>query len=241
MRDHEAKLLIRSLSGLYLRYSHRFSIMARYVGLYSVSIRSIFPTEIYCVVMLNNLPSFANIHEIYDLKGSSIGRYASVDLPEKRLKSLKDLDFESFYPRGIRLSHGIYRNLRATIENDALELRKMMITDFSLMLGVHHLDEYLDHKENINESLKSHPKPQLGLSSFMSVISVDRAVLESDADDNQTDKQITPTDPKLIDKFIMKPLRLIACLDETTFQSSSIASLLLGESGCFHSSIRVYI
>lgn len=239
MRDHEAKLLIHSLPGLYLRYSHTFSLMVRYVGLYSVSIRSIFPTEIYCVVMLNNLPSFTNIHESYDIKGSSIGRYSSVDVPEKRLKALKDLDFESFYPRGIRIPGEIYRCLKATIENDTFELRKMMITDFSLMLGVHHLDEYLQDKENINGNLK----PQLGLSSFMAAISIDRPALESDNNNHldQTDEKMIPTDPKLIDKFIMKPLRLIACAQDDTFHDSSITSSLCGIPGLTHDGRRVLL
>jgi putative lipase involved disintegration of autophagic bodies len=73
--------------------------------------------------MLNNLPSILDIHEIYDLKGSTVGRYASIDVPSKRLKALKDLDFESFYPYGIRIPHEIYRRLKLTIESDIYELR----------------------------------------------------------------------------------------------------------------------
>lgn len=229
MRDHEAKLLIQSLPGLYLRYSSTSSLMTRYIGLYSVSMRSIFPTEIFCVVMLNNLPSCANVHEIYDLKGSSVGRQARIDHPSKRLKSLKDLDWQFFYPRGIRLPREIYRRLRIVIEKDIFELRKMMITDFSLILGIHQLDEYTDDKENSMNSTRVTPKPQLGLSALMAAHSFDRSMLrmEDDQSDEKTES-IRPTDPKTIQRFIMKPLHLIACPMEDTFHDHSIASLLLG-------------
>ena len=220
IRDHEAKLFIQSLSGFYLRYSHMSSLMSRYVGLYSVSMRSILPTEIFCVVMLNNLPSFANIHEIYDLKGSSVGRYAGISSPAKRLKSLKDLDFHSFYPRGIRLPREIYRRLRLTIENDTMELKKMMITDFSLILGVYHLDRHIQDKENSSENSDIQLTPQLGLSTLMQVIHPGHAT--------QKDEKVVATDPRLINRFIMKPLHLIACPQEDTFSDCSIASSMLG-------------
>lgn len=225
MRDHEAKLLLQSLPGLYLRYSQTSSLMTRYVGLYSVSMRSIFPTEIFCVVMLNNLPSFTNLHEIYDLKGSSVGRQAGIAQPSKRLKSLKDLDWESFYPQGIRLPREIYRRLRSVIENDVIELRKMMITDFSVILGVHHLDQDVDDKENSTDSIKLTPKPQLGLSAFMATLSVDRSSLRGEI---ELPEPSTPVDPKSLGRFIMKPLQLIACALEDTFSGSLIAKSTLG-------------
>ncbi len=203
--------------------------MTRCVGLYSVSMRSIFPSEIYCVIMLNNLPSFADIHEIYDLKGSSIGRQASIDRPLKRLKALKDLDFEAYYPRGIRIPHEIYQRLKTTIENDMFELRKMMITDFSLVLGVYQLDEYLQDKESTDGNLKIQPKPQLGLSSLFTATNIDRTIFESNNDNHdQTNEKENFSDPKLIKKFIMKPLHLITCPQEDTFNDNIMANSLLG-------------
>lgn len=226
MRDHEAKLLLQTLPGLYLRYSQTSSLMTRYVGLYSVSIRSIFPTDIFCVVMLNNLPAFTNLHEIYDLKGSSVGRQSGIDRPSKRLKSLKDLDWESFYPLGIRLPREIYGRLRSVIENDVIELRKMMITDFSLILGVHHLDDHTADKENSMDSIKPAPRPQLGLSAFMAAISVDRSSIRGEIEQSEPP---TPIDQKSVSKFIMKPLQLIAWSSDDTFPDSAVARSLSGE------------
>lgn len=175
--------------------------------------------------MLNNLPKFAKIHEIYDLKGSSVGRQSSVAPVEKRLKALKDLDFEQLYPYGIRIPSEIYRRLRITIGNDVFTLRKMMITDFSLMLGIHHLD-----------SLQTPFQPQLGISSIFSQINLHPTVTNS-----ETSESIEPTDPKLISKFIMKPLNLIASAYEITFPNCSIASSLSGIPGLTHDGRRVLI
>jgi 1-phosphatidylinositol-4-phosphate 5-kinase len=173
--------------------------------------------------MLNNLPSILDIHEIYDLKGSSVGRYSSVDLPLKRLKALKDLDFESFYPHGIRIPHEIYRRLKLTMENDIYELRKMMITDFSLMLGVYQLDEYL--QENGND--RGISKPQLGISLLFAATNIDRTAIESN-DSNEKNEKVCFSESKLIKKFIMKPLHLIACPQENTFNDNTMATSLLG-------------
>ncbi|CAM2715599.1 unnamed protein product [Rotaria socialis] len=238
LRDHEAKYLMRILSGLCMRYTHTSSLMTRYVGLYSVNIHSTLSSEIYCVVMLNNLPSALNVHEIYDLKGSSVGRYSSINLPSKRLKALKDLDFESFYPDGIYIPHNIYRKLRLTLESDIYELRKLMITDFSLMLGIHQLDEYTEDKEPTRKISK--PKPQLGISAFFAAISIDRNDIKS-SDHDETNKTLKCTNAKSIEKFIMKPLHLIACAHEDTFNDKEIAGSVLGIPGVTHDGRRVLL
>jgi len=215
--------------------------MTRYVGLYSVSMSSIIPSDIYCVVMLNNLPSIIDIHELYDLKGSSVGRQSSVDFPLKRLKALKDLDFESFYPHGIRIPHDIYRRLKITIENDMFELRKMMITDYSLMLGIQQLDEYSQDNETTDGILKIQAKPQLGISSLFAATNIDRTAFESNDNLDQTNEKINFSNTKLVNKFIMKPLHLIACPQEDTFKDNPIASSLLGIPGLTHDGHRVLL
>jgi hypothetical protein len=201
--------------------------MTRYIGLYSVNIRSIFPSEIFCVVMVNNLPSIVDVHEIYDLKGSSVGRQSSVDLPLRRLKALKDLDFELFYPFGIRIPHGIYRRLKQSLETDIYELKKLMITDFSLMLGVHQLDGDLQNKENNQGHSSLHAKPQLGISSLFAATNVDCTAIQSNIPEEPKEESKV-SKRKMINKFVMKPLHLISCPHEDTFNDSSMASLLLG-------------
>jgi hypothetical protein len=196
--------------------------MTRYVGLYSVNIRSKFPSEIYCVLMLNNLPSILDIHEIHDLKGSIVGRTSSIDLPLRRIKALKDLDFESFYPNGIRIPHEIYQRLKSTLKSDIFQLKKMRITDFSLMLGIHQLDEYSEN----NTNLQSQPKPQLGISSLFAATNLDQTILQS-INPKESTEQLDTSKLNVIKKFIMKPLHLIACPQAITFEYSCLTNSLL--------------
>jgi hypothetical protein len=44
------------------------------------------------------------------------------------------------YPQGIRIPTNIYQKLKLVIANDAKVLKKLNVTDFSLILGVKHLD-----------------------------------------------------------------------------------------------------
>ena len=179
--------------------------------------------------MLNNLPSILDIHEIYDLKGSSVGRYSTVDLPMRRMKALKDLDFESFYPFGIRIPHNIYRQLRKTLEGDVAELKKMMITDFSLMLGVHHLDGHSINEENGEMTTNLYHRPQLGISSLFAATNIDPATIKN-TNGEESSIAAHSSKEKLINRFAMKPLHVIACPQEDTFDASPTAKSLLGTS-----------
>lgn len=127
------------LPGLHLHYSVNSTLLTRYIGLYSIRIHSIFPSEIYCVLMLNNLPSVLDLDEIYDLKGF-IAWQSSTSLPIGRLKVLNDLEFLSSYPRGIRIPHEIHRSLKTTMESDLFQLKKLKITEYSLILGIDRLE-----------------------------------------------------------------------------------------------------
>ena len=236
LRDHEAKLLLQILPGLYLRYAHSSSLVTRYVGLYSVNIRSIVATEVFCVVMLNNLPSFLEIDHLYDLKGSSVNRSSSMSFTVQRLKALKDEDFRRFYPYGIRIPRFIYRRLRSTLESDICELRKLMITDFSLMLGVYHLDKSIDDVERGVKRFDSHP--QLGASAIFQIAHVDRSTIQSISGDESNFSDCSISKEKLINRFTMKPLHLIACPQEETFTMDSKATTLLGRIISFHFQIK---
>ncbi len=177
--------------------------------------------------MLNNLPSMLDIHEIYDLKGSIIGRISSIDFPLRRLKALKDLDFESFYPNGIRIPHEIYKRLKQTIESDISHLKKLMITDFSLILGVHRLDN--------ERNLRFELKPQLGISSLFLVTNLEQTRLQST---NLRDSKKTLN---LTKKFIMKPLDLIHCSEAITLNDYLISNSFLGIPGVTHDGYQVFL
>ncbi|CAH8482693.1 unnamed protein product [Schistosoma intercalatum] len=93
------------------------------------------------VVMNNLLPSSVRIHEKYDLKGSTYGRQASDAERAKSSPTLKDLDFIENHPDGIWLEAETYDALLKTIERDCLVLKSFRIMDYSLLLGIHNLDQ----------------------------------------------------------------------------------------------------
>ncbi|CAF0920356.1 unnamed protein product [Didymodactylos carnosus] len=251
LRNHEAKYLIQILRGLYSRYTQLSTLMTRYIGCYSIRIGALFTTEIYIVIMVNNLPSVVDVHEVYDLKGSTMGRLSSIDLPEKRLKALKDLDFEAYYPHGIRIPTEIYHSLRRVLQSDGEELRKLNITDYSLMLGIHHIDyEYKDNHIR---------RPELGLSTLF--LATQFATL------NKHTSPKTPPSPTVLttlvtgttngiktlklkekksdslkmEKFLMKPLKLIHLPKAQTFDDILIAKQLLAIPGVTEKGHRVLL
>ena len=141
LREYEARLFMQILSGYHLHLTQRPTLFNRYVGLYSVRFPSLFGSmEIYIVIMLNAFTPSMQINEIFDLKGSRIKRKSPGNLSKDKLHRMKDLDFLQLYPQGIWLPSNIYHRLRTVISNDAKVLKKLCITDYSLIVGIRHLD-----------------------------------------------------------------------------------------------------
>ncbi|TPP56927.1 Phosphatidylinositol 4-phosphate 5-kinase type-1 alpha [Fasciola gigantica] len=93
------------------------------------------------IVMNNLLPSSVKIHEKYDLKGSTHKRRASATELAKTSPTLKDLDFRERHADGIWLEMETYDALIKTIEQDCRVLESLQIMDYSLLLGIHNLDQ----------------------------------------------------------------------------------------------------
>ena len=91
--------------------------------------------------MNNLLPSSVKMHERYDLKGSTYKRKASRKEKQKSSPTLKDLDFLDTHPEGIMLEADTYDALINTIKRDCRVLQSFKIMDYSLLLGVHNLDQ----------------------------------------------------------------------------------------------------
>ncbi|CAF1335017.1 unnamed protein product [Adineta steineri] len=141
LRDYEARLLMQILSGYHLQLTQRPTIFNRYIGLYSIRTETSLTTiEIYVAIMVNAFTPSLKINEIFDLKGSKIKRKLSGNLSIDKLYKLKDMDFMDLYPSGIRIPTNIYQTLKIVISNDVKVLKKLNITDFSLILGIRHLD-----------------------------------------------------------------------------------------------------
>lgn len=98
-------------------------------------------------VMNNLLPSSIKMHEKYDLKGSTYKRKASKYERSKGSPTFKDLDFMEFHPEGIFLEASTYDALIKTITRDCRVLESFKIMDYSLLVGIHNLDQAAREKE----------------------------------------------------------------------------------------------
>ncbi|KAH6931134.1 hypothetical protein HPB50_022330 [Hyalomma asiaticum] len=94
------------------------------------------------VVLMNNLlPSVVPMHQKYDLKGSTYKRKANKHERSKRSPTFKDLDFLEHHPEGILLEADTYNALIKTIQRDCRVLESFKIMDYSLLVGIHNIDQ----------------------------------------------------------------------------------------------------
>lgn len=166
----EAQTFIRMLPKYYkhMRRNKRYSLLTRFCGMYTVNIRDattragLNDEQQYTFVIMNSVfPSKASsfISQMYDLKGSTVGRECSDQ--EKRKKGpnavLKDLDLareidliSSLQKRGVRSvskGHGIQLGastksmLLAQLRKDVALLRDCRVMDYSLLVGIVNIDQ----------------------------------------------------------------------------------------------------
>ncbi|CAF4366416.1 unnamed protein product, partial [Rotaria sp. Silwood2] len=152
--DYEARLLLQILSGYHLRLRQHSTLLNRYAGLYSLRIKTLSSNIItYVAITVNAFTPSLKINEIFDLKGSKMRRKITGFLSTEKFYKLKDVNFTELYPDGIRIPTIIYQKLKTIIANDAKALRKLNIMDYSLLLGIRHLDmskaEMLERQNSI--------------------------------------------------------------------------------------------
>ncbi|GAA56497.1 phosphatidylinositol-4-phosphate 5-kinase type-1 gamma, partial [Clonorchis sinensis] len=138
--QHREGEFLRALLPSYFMnlWQHPPTLLPKFHGFYCYQTSR---KNIRFVVMNNLLPSSVKIHEKYDLKGSTHKRRASAKELAKSSPTLKDLDFIERHPDGIWLEAETYDALMRTIEQDCLVLESLEIMDYSLLLGVHNLDQ----------------------------------------------------------------------------------------------------
>lgn len=145
VQHKEATFLQKLLPGYYLNLNQNpFTLLPKFFGLYCFQHDS---KNVRLIVMNNVLPTWLKIHQKYDLKGSTYNRKASGKEIQKDSPTFKDLDFIEHHPEGIFLENTVYRNLVKTIQRDCRVLESFQIIDYSLLVGVHSLDQAM--KENL--------------------------------------------------------------------------------------------
>lgn len=140
MKNEELVILLRILD-VYVAHLATFpcSMLSRYLGLYRVKRGN---TSFTFMAMANVLDRGVEIHEIYDLKGSSHGRQ-SFARTETRSGVGKDLDLN----RRIRMEREAMSEIHSQISADVGFLHELQLMDYSMLLGVHVCDEAKCHHD----------------------------------------------------------------------------------------------
>lgn len=135
----EGRFLQEILPAYYLNlHQNRRTLLPKFFGFYCYSSHT---KNVRIIVMKNLLPSGLEMHHKFDLKGSTYKRKASKKERVKSHPTHKDLDFMEMYPEGILLQGDLYNSLMDTIERDCRALESLKIMDYSLLLGIHNVDQ----------------------------------------------------------------------------------------------------
>ncbi|CAM4656813.1 unnamed protein product [Leuciscus chuanchicus] len=135
----EAEFLQKLLPGYYMNLNQNpRTLLPKFFGLYCVQSGG---KNIRMVVMNNVLPRVVRMHLKYDLKGSTYKRRASKKEREKAKPTFKDLDFMQDVQDGLLLDTDTHSALVKTLQRDCLVLESFKIMDYSLLLGVHNIDQ----------------------------------------------------------------------------------------------------
>lgn len=115
------------------------TLISQFYGLHRVKIP--YGRKIHFVVMNNLFPPHRDIHSMFDLKGSTIGRdFKEEDLEKNPRATLKDLNW---LRRNLHLEFGPMKKeiFVAQMERDVKLLQKLKIMDYSLLVGIHDLEK----------------------------------------------------------------------------------------------------
>ncbi|KAL0092088.1 hypothetical protein J3Q64DRAFT_1726961 [Phycomyces blakesleeanus] len=136
---HTEHKFMRKVLGKYYQHvcENPNTLLCRFYGLYRIKLPH--GRKIHFVVMGNVFPANKDIHETYDLKGSTFGRLT----PEEEISKnphavMKD---QNWVQRHKTLELGpLKRELLITqLERDVELLKRLKIMDYSLLIGIHDL------------------------------------------------------------------------------------------------------
>ncbi|PWZ03671.1 SAICAR synthase-like protein, partial [Testicularia cyperi] len=227
IRHSEHKFLLRILKDYHEHVkANPHTLLSRFYGLHRVKLPH--GRKIHFVIMNNLFPPHRDIHETYDLKGSSIGReYPEDKAAAKKGAVLKDLNW---LKRGREIELGPEKRamFEAQLKSDVALLQRLNIMDYSLLIGLH--DMRRGNKENIRQDnlhvfqpdtkeLKRQPtqvkRPGAGSGSEKDASALRQAVRRSDPKALNA-QQMT----KLPDKDVSERRHFVFYQDEGGFRST---------------------
>jgi hypothetical protein len=132
----ELKVLQEDFLKEYVRHISQYpnTLLPRFFGAFRITT----PNDTYRFIIMNNVFSPENrVDVIYDLKGSRLGRAATMDEKKSnRVIVQKDLDFEE-NRRSLLLDRTTQLCFELQLETDAHFLEKLNVMDYSLLVGIH--------------------------------------------------------------------------------------------------------
>merc|ERR1712194_960617 len=135
MTNAESKFLRRILPH-YFRHCamNPNTLVTKFLGMYRVKLYHL-RRNVKFVVMKSVYDTDKCLHQLFDLKGSSLGREAK---PSDAVK--KDNDIRRSLPDGaFVLEPGLRERLRSQVKKDCAWLSSMKIMDYSMLIGVHNI------------------------------------------------------------------------------------------------------
>ena len=148
---HAEHKLLRKILRKYYSHIERNpnTLISQFYGLHRVKLQGFGGRKIHFVVMNNLFPPHRDIHQTFDLKGSTIGRnYKEEDLEKNPRATLKDLNWIR-RNKHFELSLWKKRMFIEQLQKDVQLLQELKIMDYSLLVGIHDLDKGND--ENLRE------------------------------------------------------------------------------------------
>ncbi|KAK9375402.1 uncharacterized protein V1513DRAFT_442832 [Lipomyces chichibuensis] len=145
----EHKFLLRILKEYYNHVKDNpNTLISQFYGLHRVKLP--YGRKIHFIIMNNLFPPHRDIHQTFDLKGSTIGRdYDERKLKDNKHATMKDLNWlrrEKHISLGPRKRDQFMKQL----ETDVKLLERLNIMDYSLLIGIHDLRK--GNTEHIRDS-----------------------------------------------------------------------------------------
>ncbi|KAL8718766.1 MAG: hypothetical protein Q9225_004129 [Loekoesia sp. 1 TL-2023] len=146
---HAEHKLLRKILRDYYAHIDKYpnTLLSQFYGLHRVKIP--YGRKIHFVVMNNLFPPHRDIHQTFDLKGSTIGRdFKEEDLERNPRATLKDLNW---LRRNYHFEFGPEKKkvFIEQLKRDVALLQRLKIMDYSLLVGIHDLSR--GNEENLRD------------------------------------------------------------------------------------------
>jgi len=123
------------------------TLLSQFYGLHRVKMP--YGKKVHFVVMNNLFPPHRDIHQTFDLKGSTLGRdYKEDDLEKNPRATLKDLNWLR-RKRKIELGLEKKQMFLEQLQKDVKLMQRLGIMDYSLLIGIH--DVRRGNEENLRD------------------------------------------------------------------------------------------